>query len=396
MIKNCFVYYHDDPDGSGAAAMVNNLIGFSGARMDGFINGEGGNTYVMVGSHETDYNDYGFDAHTHCDYVPSIIFIVDLSFSRHTIGSLLNLVNTGKMVIWIDHHQSSIDIAKEMKEKLDSYKNLFYMLSNDLSGTALVEVFSAAIRGDLDRLYSIEKDDHELIQTLKGIHQFSYDYDKIKSGKYVVHRFLGRDYEISRFAYYIDQYDRWTKQDPDADYFVQGLRLRGYKFRNGENAIYHALCESFNVYNDGDIDTMIREGKLAMRANNMLMEDQLDRVLKVDFTDGTIYMKMCCGNSLNFCHLSDAPETAFVMVVGWDVKLNKFSCSIYRNNKNADKLTITAKEIADLFGGGGHDGAAGFKTNLNMMDMLPKYAYGRTMRQALKALSFIETGEHHE
>ena len=394
MIKNCFVYYHDDPDGSGAAAIVNNLIVSSGARKDEVINGG----YYMVGSHETDYNDYGFNSHTHCNYTPDIVFIVDLSFSRHTIGSLLNLVNTGKMVIWIDHHQSSIDVAKDkdMKEKLDSYKNLFYMVSNDLSGTALVEVFSAAIRGDLDRLYSIEKDDHELIQTLKGIHQFSYDYDMLKSGKYVVHRFLGRDYEISRFAYYIDQYDRWTKQDPDADYFVQGLRLHGYKFNNGENAIYHALCESFNVYNDGDIDTMIREGKLAMRANNMLMEDQLDRVLRVDFNDGTIYMKMCCGNSLNFCHLSDAPETAFVMVVGWDVVLNKFSCSIYRNNKNADKLTITAKEIADLFGGGGHDGAAGFKTNLNMMDMLPKYAYGRTIREAFKVLSFIETGDHHE
>ena len=65
MIKNCFVYYHDDPDGSGAAAIVNNLIVSSGARKDEVINGG----YYMVGSHETDYNDYGFNSHTHCPQI---------------------------------------------------------------------------------------------------------------------------------------------------------------------------------------------------------------------------------------------------------------------------------------------------------------------------------------
>lgn len=392
MTNYCFIYHHDDPDGSGAAAGVNRLIESSG--LDGFLNDGGRSSYVMIGSHETDYNDYEFNAHTKCDYICSTIFVVDLSFSRHTIDSLLKLVNSRKMVIWIDHHQSSVDIATEMKDQLDSYKNLFYMVSNDLSATALVEVFSAAIHGNLDRMYSIECDDYEVRQQLKGVHQFYYD--TIENGRYVVSRLFGRDYNISRFAYYIDQYDRWTKQDPDADYFVQGLRLHGYKFDNGNNLIYHGLDDCISVYNDADIDSMINDGKLAAKAINMLMEDQLDRVNKVNFVDGTIYMKMCCGNSLNFCHLSDAPETAFVMVVGWDLRLNKFSCSIYRNNKNADVLTITAKEIADLFGGGGHDGAAGFKTSLNMMDMLPKYAYGRTMREAFKVLSLIETGERHE
>lgn len=400
-VKNYFIYHHDDPDGNMAAANVAKMIVDYNQR----FSDKWGNFMTRYGSYETDYNDYGFTAHKTGDIIYvngsiDVIFVVDLSFSRHTIDSLINLTeNKLYKVVWIDHHQSSIDVVNEYGDKLDSMKNLFYFVSNDLSGAALVEALQGIVV-DLGKiLFSNSQEDYELQSWFKGVKRLQYSKDSTPKSPCVETLTGFRKYPISRATYYIDQYDRWTKQDPDADLFVSGLRLNGYKYNNGCNSIYKYYEMSlghYSVYYDYDVERIIEEGRLASRANNMLMEEQLDRVGRVDFTDGTIYMKMCCGNSLNFCHLADAQETAFVMVVGWDVKLNKFSCSIYRNNNNADKLTITAKEIADLFGGGGHDGAAGFKTNLNMMDMLPKYAHGRTMREAFKVLSFIETGEHHE
>lgn len=65
------------------------------------------------------------------------VYIVDYSFTERTLRYLYELLNKGCEIIWIDHHQSSLDLIQKHPELDD----LYGIRSNEASGAALTYMY---------------------------------------------------------------------------------------------------------------------------------------------------------------------------------------------------------------------------------------------------------------
>lgn len=180
-------FYHNDLDGHCSGAIVRMYE----QKYNGIYDG------VFI---ESDYS--GLDI----SQVPAgeTVYIVDYSFTENTVHYLYELIDRGCEIIWIDHHQSSLDLIENHPELDD----LLGIRSNEASGAALTYMY----------LYDV-----------------SFQ-------------------ELPYFIMLVSDYDTWTHEYPDSDTFKLGMDAT----RNDVNDdIWDVLSEDedavYDIIEDGEI-----------------------------------------------------------------------------------------------------------------------------------------------
>ena len=275
------VFYHNDKDGRCSAATV----------------------ALFTGNYED--KDY-----IECDYTKplplnvvtdgEVVYILDIAFTTKTVFQLVNLVNMGCDVTWIDHHKSSIDLLDHAR--LEWLKSM-----------CVTSVLSVAYSG----------------AALTYMHLYGVDYDQVP-------------YAVKL----VDDYDRWIYAlDPDTTHFNVGLDTVKH---NALDAIWRDLLSS----DSEKLGTLIDKGAI--------IKDYIDRDNE-SYRDSLAFETIVSGykclavnkksNAWIFGDKNDKYPLVMTMTFNGEV----WQYTIYSSDKSIDCSTI-----AKSYGGGGHPSAAGW------------------------------------
>ena len=174
-------YHHNDLDGRCAAAVVAHY--FRDKNPDNYI--------------ESDYTGLKTELCRDNDEV----FIVDYSFTEDTMQDLLDMCDVARKVVWIDHHDSSIDLVNKHPELRD-IDNLRIYLSKEQSGCYLT---------------------------------YQYFYNASQGG-------------VPLFIQLISDYDNWNHKSLLCTNFVRGLDIEE---NNPTDEIWENLFDEWEDYMEG-------------------------------------------------------------------------------------------------------------------------------------------------
>lgn len=306
-------YHHNDLDGKCAAAVV--AYYSKNTNLDNYI--------------ESDYTGLKTELCQDNDEV----FILDYSFTEDTMQDLLDICDIARKVVWIDHHDSSIDLIKNHPE-LRSISNLNIRLSKYQSGCYLT---------------------------------YQYFYN-VSPG------------EVPLFIRLISDYDNWNHKSSLCINFVRGLDIEE---NNPTDEIWEDLFDEWEDYMEGLLEPYNEKPLPQFEDITSLdLEDEEDDFLwhKYILDQGvtvSLYLltqnqflidnfgfesyldniKCFClnakGNSLTFGRkIKEYPICVTFLFDG-----EAYNYSLYSEDES-----ISCKEIAERHGGGGHKGAAGFRS----------------------------------
>ena len=269
---------------------------------------DGRGARALVAQYENNYNE---EDYFEVDYVQELpldkilkdekVYFVDYSFSKNTYHVLLEILKITKNVIWIDHHQSSIDLIDEYPE-LESIEGI--VRNNNISGAGLTW------------MYFNKKDDLS---------------------------------EAPEFVKLISDYDCWILSNKDAMFFKLGMDALPNKNVNDE--VWSILLS------DSLEDDLIKMGKTI----SLYMEnDNREYCEKYSFETklpGFDYKVLACNRKSNSLLFGDKIND-YDIVCPFVYDGNKYTYSLFTNKDNID-----CRKIAESFGGGGHKQAAGFSND---------------------------------
>ena len=354
------IYHHDDPDGHVAAAVMAN-----------YLLSENPNADIRFFAKQ--YTDTFMDHNVIDDAVN--LYFLDLSFTDKSKNKFIDSVksaeshaisfldeNESANVVWIDHHASTETAVKDvynnlMRDDLTNV-NIKIMFFTELSGCALTYIFTKLMKESNENF----KNSDYLLRNEDGAEYLTVDdrYYPI-SDEYPSHvTFGGKRITIPSFIYHVDNYDRWTKKDLNADEFITGLKIAGYRVGT--------LAENINpLYKEDPVDwrsdVMIEKGKIALEYQKQVYLEQEDLIGIIQLNNHKVAYKIGPGNSWNFNDLLDDNEVDFAILVRYDPTSNLWVHSFYGNAN----LTFKVNKLAEALGGGGHPGAAGCQIE----DILP-------------------------
>ena len=341
------IYHHDDPDGHVAAAVLAQYLLKKNPRAD-------------IRFFAKQYTD-AFMNHMNLDDAVSLYFL-DLSFTDKTKDKIIESAKSLKSkesylsndevidLVWIDHHASSGTAVGNIYEEIMKLemKSVItkVMFFTELSGCALTYLFTKLLDDykDFKGMTFLDVDE-------RYYHNDEYPNNIVYNGKH---------YSIPSFIYHVDNYDRWTKEDPIADAFITGLKLKGYQVGT--------LAENMNpIYKEDPSDwvtnDIVNDGIVALKYQKQVYLEQADLIGIIQLNNYKVAYKVSPGNSWNFNDLLDNNEVDFAILVRYDPTSNLWIHSFFGNAK----LTFQVNKLAEALGGGGHPGAAGCQID----DILP-------------------------
>ena len=351
------IYHHDDPDGHVAAAVLAQYLLKKNPRAD-------------IRFFAKQYTDTFMD-HMNLDDAVSLYFL-DLSFTDKTKDKIIESAKSLKSkesylaeeefidLVWIDHHASTATAVDSIYEEIMhlEMKNVItkVMFFTELSGCALTYLFTKLLED-----YKDFRDVDCLLQNDEGMTFLDVDERYYHNDEYpnnIVYN--GKHYSIPSFIYHVDNYDRWTKEDPIADAFITGLKLKGYQVGT--------LAENMNpIYKEDPSDWLtndiVNDGIVALKYQKQVYLEQADLIGIIQLNNYKVAYKVSPGNSWNFNDLLDNNEVDFAILVRYDPASNLWIHSFFGNAK----LTFQVNKLAEALGGGGHPGAAGCQID----DILP-------------------------
>lgn len=239
------------------------------------------------------------------------VYILDYSFTEATKSQLLDIYNKcNKHLIWIDHHDSSIELQKSNDETIKSIDGI---RSKQGSGVYLTYVYMN------DMMKNIEKPMYAFIN-------------------------------IPTFILYISDYDTFSKAlIPQSDWFKYGMDTHNI---NPTSSIWQQLMEDYDKQLLSDI---LEDGKLAYKyAMKELKSYYKSYGFDAKFEGYDIKVINRRTNSSAFGE--DYKKADIVMSYVYDGNLYKYSIF-------SSKEDIDCSKLAEKYGGGGHKGAAGFSSN---------------------------------
>ena len=278
-------FHHNDLDGRCAGAMVSQYM--DNRDPSNFIEVD----YVKVPS--ADIVSRGED-----------VFIVDYSFTEKTAHQLKAFIDKKCHVIWIDHHQSSVDLLHHIDDPEFQFlksKNLHIVVDTKLCGAALTFMY------------------------------FEYE----------------TGHSMPRFLRYVDDWDRWTKRHSETR-----------KFKLGIESIPHSPTDQIwrNLMFDSDTtEHLLQEGDIIERYVDKSNAAYCKAfAFKCTFENLNCYALNVRSNSEIFGDLINHCDAVITFIYDGDV----YRYSIYSANPEID-----CSKIAVKYGGGGHKGAAGFESD---------------------------------
>lgn len=314
-----------------------------------------------------------------------IVFITDMSFTENTIDSLFAIAKKSKLVVWTDHHKTSLWFLDKMKDYEDNYNIipiLYDGMSSSMTTHYMNKFFKLYIQNRINEGKIKAEDaldntiDWEVV-VYDAFRKFSRDLytsldmdprkvaciEQSKYGKFCKEynidiNHLIFDIEPYDFIKYIDDYDIWKHEYGDTTMYIH------YGLEQEDPSIYYTLLWG-NYNHDGEyIDNILIVGKAIKdykdKQNKELSEKEtFVRKFFYDEEHGMIDV-LCCnsrGNSFVF----DKKFTDYIFSILYHYDGTEWKYSIYCPPKYLEQ-GFDASIIAKDFGGGGHAGASGFST----------------------------------
>jgi len=253
--------------------------------------------------HKVDYNKYIPDASL--VEVGEEVIIVDYSFKADTKYQLDEILAKASKVIWIDHHASSVEFLEAYPE----YKDI----------------------SNLEMLIDISR-----------------------SGAYLAYTYFSKAKTIPFFIQLVDDYDRWIHKHKESKLLNIGMQAAA---DNPCDPTWANIFNEFNEYKVGEGSTLYEVIELGATLqdyiNGINIKDFKTRSYEITIFGHKAIVMNKSGNS------DVLTEEFYKYDIGiiWTFNGGDYTHSIYSRNKD-----IQCHKIAELFGGGGHPGAAGFKS----------------------------------
>lgn len=281
------VFHHNDMDGYGAAHVIKKNLGLTIQMVE--------NDFVEV-THDIEKDRKKFGSVKDNEEV----YIVDYSFTEDTHDILADIIKKTTKIVWIDHHQSSLDLLANHPE----YKRIPGVIKNGISGALLT----------------------------------------------YIHLYRVRDFDITEAPEYlqlISDYDCWhLKMNPRTDNFKLAYDCAPDKWK--------FLDDCFdNRFDSGFIMKMCERGEI-VRAyiDNENKYYRETYGYESEYDGMKVFVVPKDSNSWIFGDLIEK----YPMVVNYGFDGEKYVYSLYCHNK----FNTNCGKIAEKLGGGGHKGAAGF------------------------------------
>lgn len=236
-------------------------------------------------------------------------FFVDYSFTKDTCDVLFKLLKKKCDITWIDHHKSSLELINE----------------------------------------------YPVLKNIKGIR------DKRYSGAALTYMFFtGKPFtEIPNFVKYVSDYDTWTFDLKDSLFFFYGLQTQEY---GALSDIWDILLKEYKGKENTVLNSIIKEGEIIDKYVTFTNRELFrDIAFQSKFEDVPCWVINQNKGSLVFGdNFKDYPLAITFVFNG-----KEYVYSLYSNNKDID-----CSKIAEKYGGGGHKGAAGFRSKKLLLKMV--------------------------
>jgi oligoribonuclease NrnB/cAMP/cGMP phosphodiesterase (DHH superfamily) len=196
-------------------------------------------------------------------------------------------------------------------------------------------------------------------------------FDNTKSGAYLAWEAFHPDVEVPRFVKLVSDRDLWVFDDPDTILLHAALT----SFPMNDFKLWSELAD--------DLEITLLEGRVLLRQSKIQIKSICDKATMATFNIGfTAYKVVVCNATSHWSDVGNDlllayPDAEFAAVFStiYDRDTNKF---INKWSLRSRKDGIDVSKIAALFGGGGHEPAAGFSAAL---DLMPKPIAGTKPRQ---------------
>lgn len=242
------------------------------------------------------------------------VYIVDYSFSAKTKLALDTILEITPNVIWIDHHQTSMEFIERNPE----YGNIKGIRSND------------------------------------------------RCGAYLTYQYLFPDKPIPRYIELIDDYDRWVNAIPESQLFKLGIDAQYDQSPTSAlwaQLFFHDIMSG--AAGEHNVDSIINEGRIINRFTSITNKFDYDRLaFRTTFRGHRCIVINKPGNSKVLCDILEDPYCPYEFGIVYQFNGERYKYSIY----GAINSEVDCSKIAEAYGGGGHKKAAGFTTRCNLFE----------------------------
>ena len=339
--RNINIFHHNDADGVVAGMLAKLWVDGSSVICDKT------NTFAI---------NYGFDLDERIDRETvcfnDLFIFVDFSFSGESDKAYLkDIMEKTDNVVIIDHHASSIKMLKDSRYSF--IKNAAGIISDKWCGAMLIYLFTRQYP-EIGCMYNVRMD----------------------SGSGFMHRICDDEEAILKDAKYpngfmecIDQWD--TRHMPNGyEHFLKFARPfhLAFKFnsdisdeQNSElNALVNGTCWSsyWRAQYDKVFEEVLRRGWViadVIDHNNLM--DYKSRAFECTI-DKYNCVALNCNGSSDYCiSINRETDNKYDIIVLFSYNGDGWKYTLY-----SDKPEVDCESIAVIFGGGGHKGAAGFRS----------------------------------
>lgn len=308
-----------------------------------------------------------------------IVFIVDLSFTGHTINTLKMLVDYYHCtVIWLDHHKSSIDLLHTHGAILDSLSNnrkpdsgeLIKFVDSSYCGAVNTYFFIKAYNKYFDynglmnirSVLSVRKNASTNILNMMEYYRYiNLEFDNKESFSDNSLSDCVDSVFIGDCLYYIDQWDSWKHNDSNREevisfkYYTDSINME-VGSTSGE---FNDICNNIlnPDYTNNFLKNILKSGKVIYEYDKNHNKELLDSY-SFEFNINGINTLCMNGYGSSLVFGDKFNDYNMVCLFRYNGRLNKYTYSIYSKKDGAN-----CQQIAESFGGGGHLHAAGFSTD---------------------------------
>ena len=319
-----------------------------------------------------------------------LVFVVDYSFSTEShMRFFIDNLKVDADMIWIDHHDTSIKLETDgllegdpRKETVETFMNMdklhkYLYTEKGCSGALLVTILGKLV---VEGVKDIITDSECSLRVLylneykNKLNEFINNFPHIIEEVSLYDTFHP---DASREFYYAIntvEYDPQTAMENGKNVFSdvwESLLNECWDNINEElvlndywNGFYINLRDSFNY------EELLKKGKYILefdKQSNMIYQrgTMFDVILKFKDKEYKAAVINAKGNSYKF---EDTYYNRDCVIIFYFNNQGTYTYSIFVDENNDKIERVNAREIAEVFGGGGHTGAAGFTFNSNIFE----------------------------
>lgn len=343
--KKYVILYHSDLDGNTSGYEIMML----------FRNCRAFDAMSEVSAFRINYN-YDLKSDKNYDMMSALkvadcVFIVDYSIRDNHINDIMDTIKNDCRIVWIDHHATSLNVVNKKtaaSKRFMEYKYIYPLVYSEkgISGCFLCHALYY-YASNSNHCISLS---HEKFITYVSMYDTFYkDADR---------KFY---YAASRIG--LDLQNRFEKGYPD------NLFVRINEFRYGTDYIMEPYLNIIGT-DSRKLGELVKEGGTIMEYD--IASHHIQQ--KSGLFETTIKFN---GEEYS-CAVMNARGNSFVFEEEYDT--HDCVCLFYFNNYGTYTYSIYANEYADhcppcnlicsTYGGGGHNGAAGFTSNINIFEWM--------------------------